>query len=47
VAIKILIKKLKNGLSSDIKTKNKQKAFLQNRGFSFKEIESVFANDML
>ena len=47
VAIKIFNKKFKDGPSSDIKTKNKQKAFLQNRGFSFKEIESGFANDML
>ena len=47
VAKKTFAKKFKDGPSSDIKIKNKQKVFLQNRGFSFKEIESVFANDML
>ena len=30
-----------------IKEKLKQKSFLQNRGFRFKEIKSVFGNDML
>jgi SOS response regulatory protein OraA/RecX len=40
-------KKFKNGPSEEIKQKLKQKNFLQNRGFGFKEIESVFTNDML
>jgi SOS response regulatory protein OraA/RecX len=35
------------GPSEEIKQKLKQKNFLQNRGFGFKEIESVFTNDML
>ena len=41
------IKKFKNGLSSDVKNSLKQKSFLKNRGFGFKEIESVFGDDML
>jgi SOS response regulatory protein OraA/RecX len=41
------MKKFKNGPSEEFKEKIKQKSFLQNRGFSFKEIESVFLNDML
>ena len=40
-------KKFKNGLSSDVKKSLKQKSFLKNRGFRFKEIESVFGDDML
>ena len=40
-------KKFKNGLSSDVKNSLKQKSFLKNRGFGFKEIESVFGDDML
>ena len=40
-------KKFKNGLSSDLKNSLKQKSFLKNRGFGFKEIESVFGDDML
>ena len=40
-------KKFKDGPSPDIKEKLKQKSFLQNRGFRFKEIKSVFGNDML
>ena len=40
-------KKFKNGLSSDVKNSLKQKNFLKNRGFGFKEIESVFGDDML
>ncbi len=40
-------KKFKDGPSLDITEKLKQKNFLQNRGFRFKEIESVFGNDML
>ena len=43
----VFLKKYKDGPSSDIKEKLKQKSFLQNRGFRFKEIESVFGNDML
>ena len=40
-------KKFKNGLSTDVKNSLKQKSFLSNRGFGFKEIESVFGDDML
>tara|TARA_B100001027_G_scaffold97613_1_gene67010 strand:- start:132 stop:584 length:453 start_codon:yes stop_codon:yes gene_type:complete len=40
-------KKFKDGLSKDQKKKFKQKSFLHNRGFGFKEIESVFGDDML
>ena len=40
-------KKFKDGPGFDTNEKLKQKSFLQNRGFRFKEIESVFANDML
>ena len=36
-------KKFKDGVSLDFKTKLKQKSFLQNRGFSFKEIDSIFS----
>ena len=36
-------KKFKDGTSLDFKTKLKQKSFLQNRGFSFKEIDSIFS----
>ena len=46
-AKKVFMKKFKNGPSDDLKESIKQKSFLQNRGFSFKEIESVFFNDML
>ena len=35
-------KKFKAGIGEDFKEQNKQKAFLQNRGFSFQEIDSVF-----
>ena len=35
-------KKYKAGPGKDYKEQNKQKAFLQNRGFSFEEIDSVF-----
>ena len=38
VAIKIFNKKFKDVPSRDIKTNNKQKAFIQNREFSIKEI---------
>ena len=41
-AQKAFNKKFKNGTSQDFKERNKQKSFLQNRGFSFEEIESVF-----
>ena len=41
------LKKFKDGPSPDTKEKLKQKSFLKNRGFRFKEIESVFGNDML
>ena len=47
VAKSAFTKKFKNGPSEEIKQKLKQKSFLQNRGFGFKEIESVFTNDML
>ena len=47
VAKKVFIKKFKDGPCHESKIKLKQKSFLQNRGFTFKEIESVFANDML
>ena len=47
LAKKVFMKKFKNGPSGDLKESIKQKSFLQNRGFSFKEIESVFLNDML
>jgi len=36
-------KKFKDGISMDFKTKLKKKSFLQNRGFSFKEIDSIFS----
>jgi regulatory protein len=35
-------KKFKKGKATDFKELNKQKTFLQNRGFSFEEIDSVF-----
>ena len=41
-ARKAFNKKFINGTSQDFKERNKQKSFLQNRGFSFEEIESVF-----
>ena len=40
-------KKYKDVSNIETKEKLKQKNFLQNRGFGFKEIESVFINDML
>jgi|TARA_B100001564_G_scaffold340977_1_gene335154 regulatory protein len=40
-------KKYKDDQNIETKEKLKQKTFLQNRGFGFKEIESVFTNDML
>ena len=41
-ALKAFNKKYKAGISKDFKEQNKQKVFLQNRGFSFEEIDSVF-----
>ena len=41
-AQKAFNKKFKHGTSNEFKERNKQKSFLQNRGFSFKEIDSVF-----
>jgi len=42
-ALKAFNKKFKAGIGEDFKEQNKQKAFLQNRGFSFQEIDSVFS----
>jgi len=42
-ALKAFNKKFKKGKSMDFKELNKQKTFLQNRGFSFEEIDSVFS----
>ena len=36
-------KKFKKGIALDYKDKAKQKNFLQNRGFTFQEIDSVFS----
>lgn len=36
-------KKYKNGIADNFKEMNKQKIFLQNRGFTFEEIDSVFS----
>jgi regulatory protein len=36
-------KKFKNGIAVEFKDKAKQKSFLQNRGFSFQQIDSVFS----
>ena len=41
-ALKVFNKKFKKGKATDFKELNKQKTFLQNRGFSFEEIDSVF-----
>ena len=41
-ALKAFNKKFKAGIGADTKEQNKQKVFLQNRGFSFQEIDSVF-----
>jgi regulatory protein len=41
-AQKAFNKKFKNGAAQEFKERNKQKNFLQNRGFSFEEIDSVF-----
>jgi regulatory protein len=41
-ALKAFNKKFKKGKAMGFKELNKQKAFLQNRGFSFEEIDSVF-----
>ena len=42
-ALKAFNKKFKAGIGADFKQQNKQKVFLQNRGFSFQEIDSVFS----
>ncbi len=42
VAKKAFDKKFKTQKNTDFRSQLKQKAFLQNRGFTFKEIESVF-----
>jgi regulatory protein len=36
-------KKFKHGVAEQYKDKAKQKSFLQNRGFSFQEIDSIFS----
>ena len=41
-ALKAFNKKFKKGKAMDFKELNKQKTFLQNRGFSFEEIDAVF-----
>ena len=41
-ALKAFNKKFKKGKAMDFEELNKQKTFLQNRGFSFEEIDSVF-----
>jgi regulatory protein len=43
IAKNVFNKKYKDGVSSDYKDKSKQKSFLQNRGFSFQEIDSVIS----
>ena len=42
-----LIKNLKMAHQQKPIEKLKQKSFMKNRGFTFKEIESVFSDDML
>ena len=42
-ALQAFRKKYKDGIAEDTKERLKQKNFLHNRGFSFKEIESVFS----
>ena len=46
-ANKAFSKRFKDGPSKDTKILLKQKNFLFNRGFDFKEIESVLSDDML
>ena len=46
-ASKTFFKKFKDGISDDFKINLKQRNFLQNKGFGFKEIEFVFGSDML
>jgi regulatory protein len=41
-ALNAFNKKYKNGIADNFKEMNKQKIFLQNRGFTFEEIDSVF-----
>ena len=42
-ALNAFNKKYKNGIADNFKEMNKQKIFLQNRGFTFEEIDSVFS----
>jgi regulatory protein len=42
-AVNAFNKKYKNGIADNFKEMNKQKIFLQNRGFTFEEIDSVFS----
>lgn len=42
-ALNAFNKKYKNGIADNFKEMNKQKNFLQNRGFTFEEIDSVFS----
>ena len=42
-ALNAFNKKYKNGKADNFKELNKQKIFLQNRGFTFAEIDSVFS----
>ena len=42
-ALNAFNKKYKNGKADNFKELNKQKIFLQNRGFTFEEIDSVFS----
>ena len=42
-ALNAFNKKYKNGKADNFKEMNKQKIFLQNRGFTFEEIDSVFS----
>ena len=46
-ALTVFNKKFRNGPASDFKQSLKQKTFMLNRGFTFKEIESVMRQDML
>ena len=42
-ALNAFNKKYKNGIADNFNEMNKQKIFLQNRGFTFEEIDSVFS----
>ena len=46
-ALVVFKKKFPEGKTDDLKVTLKQKNFLTNRGFRFREIESVFGDDML